>query len=98
MKLPKYKSFKWLREYIEIVIYVIIILGATVWEALLFKGLMRMHQDLIIASIGLQTLNLLLALVVVKKMRLLSQLLLITAILFAGITIYYIKVIIFNVI
>lgn len=94
----KTKLSKWLREYVEFVLYGIFIVGLLLWQAIFLFQVDQIHQDLLIASCGLQLLNSIYGLIVVKKMRLLAQLLFISAIIFGAIVIYYLKVTLLNVI
>ena len=88
----------WFKNYAEFIVYGIVIAGLMVWQGLLFDKVIKIHQDLLIATFGLQILNIILAIAVAKKMRLLSQLLLLSGILFGSVVIYYIKVLLANVI
>lgn len=89
---------KSLKDNLEIITYSLILAGIMAWQASLYIQTIRVHQDLIIAAYCLQILNVILAFAVTKKMRLLAQLLLLTAILFGAVVIYYVKVLIANVI
>jgi len=92
----KFKT--WLREYAEFFLYGLLVAGLLVWQLVFIFQVARIHQDLLVASCGLQLLNSIYGLVVVKKMRLLAQLLFISAIIFGAIVIYYLKVTLLNVI
>jgi len=94
----KSKFSIWLREYAEFFFYGMVVLGLMVWQLTYFFQVVRIHQDLLVASCGLQLLNSIYGLIVVKKMRLLAQLLYISAIIFGAIVIYYLKVTLLNVI
>lgn len=87
-----------MRNYAEFLLYGILVIGLLIWQAMFIFQVERVHQDLLIASCGLQLLNSIYGLIVAKKMRLLAQLLFISAILFGAIVIYYLKVTLLNVI
>ena len=89
---------KWLKEYAEFVVYGVILAAIMIWQAVLYAHSMKLYQDLIITTFSLQVLNIILAVTVAKRMRLLAQLLLLTAMLFGAVIIYYLKVLILNVV
>jgi len=89
---------KWLKEYAEFIVYGVILAAIMVWQAVLYTQSMKLYQDLIITAFSLQILNIILAVTVAKRMRLLAQLLLLVAMLFGAVIIYYLKVLILNVV
>lgn len=92
------KIFLWLAKYAEFVIYGLILAALMVWQGFLYRQSLKIHQDLILTAYSLQILNIILSIAVIKRMRLLAQLLLLTAILFGIVIIYYIEILIVNVI
>jgi len=96
MKIQKY--LHWIKEYAEFIIYGVVLLALMVWQAFIYCQSIRVYQDLVIAAYTLQILNIILCIATAKRMRLLAQLLILTAILFGAIIIYYIEVLVVNVI
>ena len=92
------KITKWLKDYAEFIVYGVILAGIMSWQVWLYANVASVYQDLIVAAFSLQILNIILTIAVAKKMRLLAQFLLLTAILFGAVVIYYIEVLIANVI
>lgn len=97
-KMKANKTVNWFKKYAEFIFYFIAIIVIMLWQWRFYGEVVRVHQDLIIAAFALQILNITLAVLTARRMRLLSQLLLVTAILFGAVVIYYLKVIIANVI
>lgn len=96
MKLNKITT--WFKNYAEFIIYGFVLAGLMVWQGFIYNQALQIHQDLILTAYSLQILNIILSIAVLKRMRLLAQLLLLTAILFGAVIIYYATVLIVNVI
>ncbi|MBP6930195.1 hypothetical protein KBB60_01150 [Patescibacteria group bacterium] len=91
----KKNSFKnWLTSYGEFVIYFLILAWMVWWQWQVYNKVEKIYQDIVIASYALQALNVTLSLLTARRLRLLAQILLLSAILFGAVVIYYLRVII----
>ena len=64
------------------------------WQWQVYNKVEKIYQDIVIASYALQALNVTLSLLTARRLRLLAQILLLSAILFGAVVIYYLRVII----
>jgi hypothetical protein len=95
IKLPK---LAFLKKYGEFIVYIAVLLGLGFWQWRLYSEALRPYQDLLLTAAGLELLNLILALIILPKARLLAQFFIISAIIFGGVTIYYLSVALSNVV
>ena len=86
------------KRYNEFGLYVLALFGLWCWQWYLYGSTLRAYQDIIIATFGLQTLNLGLSLALLRKARLLAQFLILSAIIFGCLVVYYLTVIVANVV
>lgn len=86
----------WLVNYGEFVVYYLILLGLMWWQWQSYGKVEKIYQDIIIASYALQVLNIILSALTARRLRLLAQILLLSAILFGVVVIYYLKVFILS--
>jgi len=86
----------WLVNYGEFVVYYLILLGLMWWQWQSYGKVEKIYQDIIIASYALQVLNIILSALTARHLRLLAQILLLSAILFGVVVIYYLKVFILS--
>lgn len=104
MKLPKIFSriklpqLSFLKKYGEFVFYIAVLVGLGFWQWRLYGEALRTYQDLILTAAGLELLNLILALIILPKARLLAQLFILSAIILSSVTIYYLAVIVSDVV
>jgi len=80
------------KKYIEAITYSLILAVIGYMQYRLYIDAIKPYRDLILVAYGIELINIILAIAVVKRMRLLAHLLLVTAIICGFITLYYLKV------
>ncbi len=88
------KLKKWLWEYKDIAVLEILVVILVVWQVQEYKLAEAVHQKLLLSSVILATGNAVLALFCVKKIKILTYLFLITALVFSIVILYYLKYIV----
>jgi len=80
------------KKYIEAITYSLILIVIGYMQYRIYIDAIKPYRDLILVAYGIELINIIIALAVVKRMRLLAQLLIVTAIICGFITLYYLKV------
>jgi len=80
------------KKYLETTTYLVILAVMGYMQYRLYIESIKTYRDLLLVAYGIEIINIILALAIYKKMRLLAQLLYITAILCGFVTLYYLKV------
>ena len=95
IKLPKLSFFK---KYGEFFVYGAALALLGYWQWRVYGPALKIYQELIWAGVGLEALNFVLAIIIAPKARLLAQFFMLSAILFGVIVVYYLVVIVENVV
>ncbi len=104
MKLPKittrikFPKLAYLKKYGEFFAYgaVLVLLGY--WQWRMYGPAVKVYQDLILVCWGLEIINVVLGIIILPKARLLAQFFMLSAVLMASIVVYYLIIIVKNVV
>lgn len=95
IKLPKLAVLK---KYSEFYAYGLVLILLGYWQWRMYGPAVKVYQDLILVCWGLEIINVILGIIILPKARLLAQFFMLSAVLMASVTVYYLLIIIKNVV